>query len=161
MIRFNNHGHIPKSIQDAKAYTVVARNTLYGFHKTVSILNDVSYSKTNLLCFTERQYAESFYNHLQEIQVTTGSILERDAFGDTIVPFTQNKKTLLPLRIEELDLQDLKKLCLLHYFDMYVGFGMSYNIVENCYYIDCYEYETFEPPNRGIQISFLENMLRL
>jgi hypothetical protein len=163
MIRFQNHGGIPKSLRDTKVFTIVTRNTLYGFHKNVRKHNDEAYSKTNLLCFINKQDAEIFYEQLQQIRNPSGGVIECDETSKNlcVLPFISNTRTLLPLRVEALSLQDLQKLCLLHYFDMYVGFNIVYNDYEDCYCIDYYDFISEEPPNRGIQVSFLENMLLL
>ncbi len=156
MIRFRTYGSIPRSIEHTKVYHITSRTTLYGFHKL-----DHDISKTNLLCFTEQKHAQSYIQHLQQIQ-DQHAIIERCAIGhDTLIPSNTHAKGLrLPLQIDRLELNELQKLCTLHHFDMYVAFDYHYQDDENCNYLHCYVFETKDIPHRAMQILYLESMLR-
>jgi hypothetical protein len=119
------------------------------------------FSKTNLICFTEVKHARMFQEQLAGIQ-EQGGIIERCSDGiNSYIGYVnkQTKGSKLPLGIVTLSVDDLMQLCLLHYFDMYIVFDMHDGEERNSYVMDCYEFHTSEPPNRGIINQYLEDML--
>ena len=83
---------------------IVSRGTLYGIHRPIMRPDlDVHCSKTTLLFFTNRGAANLFASRF----------------------LNKNPALRRPWRLESMPFEDLQKICLLNYLDMYLCFHAS------------------------------------
>lgn len=104
MFRFSLHGAPPRSVREDLVHGIVSRRTLYGIHRPIFRKDmDLNCSKTTLLFFTDRGAANLFAGR-----------------------FMQKEPALRrPWRLESMPFEDLEKICLLNYLDMYLCFHVS------------------------------------
>jgi len=157
MIHLKSSGNIPKSFRDIKLYSIVTRETLYGFHRARSdIPVDPLCSKTVLLLSSERKIAEKVVEKMS-IEHKYGYTWSRNVYDNIIFREKEILPSLMPLSVMSMDISDLQKLCWLHNFDMFIAHSINYSDDEM--YIDGYEYKTWELPNRGITEKYMNDML--
>jgi hypothetical protein len=82
---------------------------------------------------------------------------DRLAYDNTLVHEKGKVGSFLPMHVEPFDIQDLERLCLLHHFNMAIAYSAMEE--EDCTYMDCYEYTTFEPPSRTVVERYMRDML--
>lgn len=160
MLRFKRNGVYPRSLQQEKVHVITTRNTLYGIHKHVIHPSyDVHCSKTILIaCFKEAHAREliSMFQQTQRQGYPVNRFIEDDVI-DLQKP-SVHTTGFYPFGIEEVPLPDLEKICLLHYFDMFVATDILRTNQDM--HLSCYEYKTYEFPNPGIIRRMIEDMYK-
>lgn len=160
MLRINRSGGYPRSLQHEKVHVITARNTLFGIHKGVIHSQcDTNCSKTVLLACFQKGHARQLIDMFEATQ-RSGYPINRIVIDDTIDLRASSAygASLLTFSTEELALPDLEKLCLLHYFDLYVTNELT-KLGESLH-LDCYEYKTYEHPNQGMLRKIMKDMWR-
>lgn len=165
---------VPKSIINGSVHAIVTRKSLLGFHKkSKNNKFDEHCTKTELLLFTNQDNAKSIASIIEKCHQNTVKFTREIDFEEynnakisNSLRFDIDKSdyadSMKPLTIEIIPYNYLEKLCLLHYFDMLVADNM--NIIRHSntnydIYLDCYEYKTFELPNRSVQEKLFRDML--
>lgn len=159
-MRFKNVGRCPRSLEREPIYMISTRNSLYGFHKPVPKLDttDPYCTKTTLLGFTQKAHATRLIQIIEETQRQGFAVnrLMQDNVIDLRLP-TKFLGSLLPLDVTELYLPDVEKICLLHVFDLCIGFDVQ-ETPPDILDIQYYEYLTREWPNKSIVVQFMNDM---
>ncbi len=143
-------------------YMISTRNSLYGFHKPVPRARteeiDLHCTKTTLLGFTKKEYATRLIQVIEETQRQGFAVnrLMQDHSIDLRMPSAM-LGSLLPLDITELPMADVEKICLLHVFDLCIGFDVQ-EVPPSTLDIRYYEYLTREWPNRSIVDRYMNDM---
>lgn len=159
MLRFSRHGAYPRSLQQEHVHVITARNTLYAFHKTtIRPEYDTHCTKTVLVGCFDKKHAEELVKLIEYSQRNGYGInrLIHDDVIDLRTPYHSSIGGLVPLSIEQVPLPDLEKMCLLHYFDMFVIYDMQSFM--NTLQLHCYEYKTYETPSQGLIRKYMEDM---
>lgn len=163
MLRFKNAGRCPRSLERDPIFMITTRNSLYGFHKPMpkaSTLLDVDThcTKTSLLGFTKKEQAARLIEVIEETQRQGWAVnrLMQDNEIDLRMPTTYIG-SLLTLDVTELYMPDVEKICLLHMFDLCIGFDLQEQLPD-IIDIRYYEYLTREWPNRSIVDQFMNDM---
>jgi hypothetical protein len=142
-------------------YMISTRNSLYGFHKPILRRTDevdVNCTKTTLLGFTKKEHATRLIQMIEDTQRQGFAVnrLMQNSSIDLRMP-TPFLGSLLPLETTELLMADVEKICLLHVFDLCVGFDVQ-EVPPDILDIGYYEYLTREWPNRSIVDRFMNDM---
>jgi len=115
MIRFSLHGPPPRGVRGEPVHGIVSRGTLYGIHRPIMRPDlDVHCSKTTLLFFTNRGAANLFASRFLQ----------------------KNPALRRPWQLESMQFEDLQKICLLNYLDMYLCFHASHAAVAPAAVVD-------------------------
>lgn len=168
---------IPKTIVNGSVHAIVTRKSLLGFHKEIKHSQfDPSCSKTELLLFTNELHATNMAAILEKSHKNKVRFIREITYEDHSIAKITNSlnfelesgafaDSMKPISTEIIPYNYLEKLCILHYFDMLVVNDMNvmqYNKnkrVDYEIYLDCYQYKTYELPNRSIQEKLFRDML--
>lgn len=167
---------IPNSIVHGSLHTVVTRQSLLGFHRENNTKNkylDPSCTKTVLLLFIREQDAKGISTVIESCQKKVVKfnreldvVNDQTSFVHKAFNFELTKKdqadSIKPIHTETIPYDYAEKLCLLHYFDMMVVYNMNILMIDNVNYeidLECYEYKTYEFPNRSVQEKIFRDML--
>lgn len=167
---------VPKAVSSGSVYGVVTRQTMFGLHKySANTKNtDPVCTKTTIVTFVRDEDAKDFVRILDDFQ-NKKATFSREVRFDNSVAILENQTvqpnddgktrvtdSLKPLQTEPIPYSHMEQLCILHFFDMLVVYDKRISLVsENEYNLDvsCYEYRTYEYPNRVIQEKIFRNML--
>lgn len=163
MIRFHVRGPIPRRVAQEQVAVVSTRTTLFGFHRNLYQSSlDSDCSKTVLLSFLRQRDADAFMHRVQHYQ-EAGHSMDRLLLSYTLMPMTNDGlgNSKMPLKLEKLPLRDLETLCILHFFDMFVAYGLERSGKDGVGMdIYCYEHITPTYPSRTAIDHYMEDMLR-
>lgn len=159
MIKFQVYGPLPRSMMSNTCHFISTRNSLFGIHRTLNRIDfDMSCTKTTLLAFLEEDQAQTMMNRLDYMQ-RNGIDINRLTDGDELPNTSVGKwrAGIAPLKLESMSIGDMERLCLLHYFDMYIVANMDVEEFDRLTLM-CYENKTYEWPNRNILDRFMRDM---
>lgn len=159
MLKFQVLGPLPRSITSNSCHFIATRNSLFGIHRTLNRIDfDTACTKTTLLAFLDEEHAQLTMNRLDYLQ-RNGVDINRISEGDELPNTSVGKwrASIAPMKLETMSIGDLERLCLLHYFDMYVVANMDMELSEHLTLM-CYENKTYEWPNRSILDRFMRDM---
>ncbi len=170
MIRFHTYGPLPRSMSSTQCLFLTTRKTMFGVHRNLHRIDfDDECSKTALLGFVEQDNAELFLKKIDHMQ-RSGSNVDRCMIGDIMPPnsYLPWRSGIAPLKLEPFPINDIQRLCLLHYFDLYIvvniDAGLPSDSSKSSHESDmtllCYEFKTYEWPNRNILDRFMSDMYR-
>lgn len=169
---------IPKTVVNSSVHAIVTRKSLLGFHKELKHTQfDSSCTKTELLLFTSELHATNMANILERSHKNKVRFTREITYEDhTVAKITNSLNfeivngdyadSMKPINTEVIPYNYLEKLCILHYFDMLIvndmnimQYNRNNNRIDYEIYLDCYQYKTFELPNRSIQEKLFRDML--
>lgn len=155
------YGKIPKSYKDINVHYVTCKNTIYGIHRHVYWSPSVDFSKTTVLCFTDRRHALLFKEELWKLQ-KTGKVLDRCMDGVSVMHPYIDRKTkgggMMQMEIDSTHIVNIMKMCHLNFFDMNLVFDFNMNET-GAYTMSYYEFRTDEMPSRSYIDLCLEKLL--
>lgn len=105
----------------------------------------------------QRDHANEVIQMLHDVQ-RQGCPMNRIMDGDAInlQQHSLYNSGILPMDITELYFPDIQKMCVLHFFDLYICFDLDKK--DDLFQLQCYEFETHEWPNRSIVEKFMNDM---
>lgn len=163
MIHFKVYGPLPRSMLSNKCHFISTRNSLFGVHRYLQRIDfDNSCTKTTLVGFLEEDQANTFLQRLDFMQ-RSGIDINRCNTLDNVLNFDKFSpygNSMAPLQLEGMTISDIERLCLLHFFDMYIVANMDHDISNDNITLMCYENKTYEWPNRDILDRFMRDMYR-
>lgn len=158
------YGKIPKSYKDINVHYVTCKNTIYGIHRHVYWSPAVDFSKTTIICFTDRRHALMFKEELWKLQ-QSGKVLDRCMDGVSVMYPYVDKKTkggMIAMGTDSTNIVNIMKMCHLNFFDMNLVFDFNKiddNSQVSSYTMSYYEFRTNEMPNRAYIDLCLEKLL--
>lgn len=155
MLRLKITGVVPKSLRHVPVHSIVTRDTIFGIHR------GMYESKTMLFTSIDKTVAETlkdFISHEQQFGKSIGRAVETSTTDMLIEREFAIGTSIMPLSLMTMDIEDMEKVCWIHNFDMFVAHKLDY-VGDGQISIFGYEFQTWEPPSRGITIKYMTDML--
>ncbi len=159
MIKFQVYGPLPRSMVSNSCHFIATRSSLFGIHRNLNRIDfDTACTKTTLLGFAEQEHAQKVLERLDYMQ-RNGVDINRISDGNEMSTTNLGRwrASIAPLKLESMRISELERLCLLHYFDMYIVANLDVE-QNNDLTLICYENKTYEWPNRDILDRFMRDM---